>query len=93
MAKKSVKLKDLQAATAASIKAVLGKKFVGRTGVLAGILIDPEQIQSLTTNPTTLAKELAAGVSAASGIKVKPAIQIGKGGILVGYVQPKIMGE
>jgi len=93
MAKKTVKLSDLQTATAASIKAVLGKQFIKRPGVLTGIWISEEQIAQLSSSPTALARQLASRVSVDTGIKVKAATQLTRGGVTVGYIQPKIMKE
>ena len=93
MAAKSVKLKDLQTATARSITALLGKKYIGRPGVLAGFWIGDEDLNNLAVTPTALAKKVASSVKLASGIAVKGATQPVRGGVLVGYIQPKILKE
>ena len=91
MAARSVKLKDLRAATEASVKAVLGGRFVTRPGVLVGLWIDRTSINKLDVSAGTLAKNLAKQVSVISGIKVTPGIRPGKGGVLVGFIPPRIM--
>jgi hypothetical protein len=91
MAVKSIKLTDLRSATEASIKAVLGRKFPGRPGVLVGLWIDKASIKKLDLNPAGVARQMAGRVSVASGIKVKPGIKVAGGGVLVGYIQPKIL--
>ena len=84
-----VKVKDLRAATVASVRAVLGKKFVGG-GVLVGLMIDKTAIDKLDVSATQLAKDLTKQASLASGIKLTPGVKPGKGGILVGFLPPKI---
>ena len=91
--KKSVKLKDLRSATAASLKAVLGKKVVGKVPIICGIVLQEEVLAQLERAPEDLAKGIAKEVSVASGIKVKPGVQVGPGGILVGFIQPKILKD
>ncbi len=93
MPAKSIKLKDLRSATEASIKAVLGKKFVGKPGVLVGLWIDKNAIPKLELKPNDVARELARQVSVSSGIRVTPGIRPGKGGVLVGYIQPRLQGR
>jgi hypothetical protein len=89
--KKSVKLKDLRSATAASLKAVLGKKIAGKVPIICGIVMQEEALAQLDRAPEDLAKGIAKEISLASGIKVKPGVQKGPGGILVGFIQPKIV--
>ena len=90
MASKTIKLKDLRAATAASVNAVLGKTFIRPPGVLAGFLTDEAALNRLGTTASKLAKDVAGQVSRTSGIRVTPAIKAGPGGILVGYIQPRL---
>jgi hypothetical protein len=90
MAVKTVKAKNLRSATEASIKAVLGKGFVPRPGVIAGLWIDKGTLGRLDVGAAALAKDLAKQVSIESGIRVTPSIKPGKGGVLVGYIQPKL---
>lgn len=91
MPPKSVKLKDLRSATEASVAAVLGRKFPGRPGVLVGLWIDRAQLRDLKLAPSKIAGDVARSVSLASGIKVKPGFKTIDGGVLVGYIQPRIM--
>jgi len=91
MATRSVKLADLKSATDASVKAVLGRKFPGRPGILVGLWIDPASIKELRLSPATVAKQVARQVTVASGIKVRPSFKPAGGGVLVGYIQPKIL--
>jgi len=91
MATKSVKLIDLKSATEASVKAVLGRKIPGRPGVLVGFWIDKSSIKDLSLNPSTMAKQVARQVATASGIKVRPGTKPAGGGVLVGYIQPRIL--
>ena len=88
---RTVRLKDLQTATAASIKAILGKP-IKKPGVIAGFILADRTAAALGKTPLALAKEVAAGASKASGIRLKPAVQkLPGGGILCGYIQPRIL--
>jgi hypothetical protein len=51
MASRTVKLKDIRTATEASIRAVLGKRFVSRPGVLVGLWIDKGKSANCHLNP------------------------------------------
>ena len=84
MAARSVKLADVKAATAASVKAVLGKNIVMRRGVLVGLWIDK-------TAMNKLARSVASQVSRSAGIKVTPKIKTVRGGVLVGFIPPDVM--
>lgn len=89
-----VPLKSLAAATTLSVKAALGKEVaIGKPGTLAGFLIRDADLVRLGGDAQALARQVARGVSAASGIKVKPDIAKlpGGGGILVGYILPRVM--
>lgn len=88
---KKVKLTDLRSATAASLKAALGKKIAGKVPIICGIFVEQQEIERLDQSGDALAKEIAQQVSIASGIKVKPGAQKIPGGIIVGFVQPKIL--
>lgn len=90
MAAKTLKTMDLRAATAASIQAVLGKRFPGRPGVLVGLWLDRGVIGKLGIGPAQIAKDISKQVSVTSGIKVTPGTKAGPGGVLVGYIQPRI---
>ena len=90
MATKSIKVTDLRAATEASIKAVLGRQFIRRPGILVGLWIDKTAIAKLGIGPGKIANDIAREVSAAAGIRLIPGVRPGKGGVLVGYIQPKI---
>jgi hypothetical protein len=90
MASRTVKLKDIRSATEASIKAVLGKRFVSRPGVLVGLWIDRTAIGKLGAGANQIAKDVARQVSVTSGIRVVPGIRPVRGGVLVGYIQPKL---
>lgn len=88
---RTVRLKDLNAATAASIKAVTGK-LPKKPGIIAGFFLADAAVARLSQSPAALAKEVAAGASKASGIKLKAVVQkLPGGGILCGYIQPKIL--
>lgn len=90
MASRSVKLKDLKAATEASVRAVLGKKVTGR-GVLVGLWLDKAAINELGVSANALARDVSKQVSAISGIRVTPGIKPGRGGVLVGFIPPKLL--
>jgi len=89
--KKNVKLKDLRSATAASLKAVLGKKVAGKVPIICGIFVDQQEVARLDRAPEELARGIAKEISISSGIKVKPGAQTLPGGIIVGFIQPKIL--
>jgi hypothetical protein len=89
----TLKLQDLRTATAASIRAVLGKGFPKRPGVVAGFWLDEAFIKEAGLKPNAIAKTIARQASAASGVKLTPGIIRGEGGILVGYVQPAIFNS
>ncbi len=77
-----------------TVKAALGKEVaIGKPGTLAGFLIRDADLAKLGGDAQALARQVARGVSAASGIKVKPDIAKlpGGGGILVGYILPRVM--
>jgi len=86
----TLKVQNLAAATAASVRAVLGKGLPRRPGILAGIWLDERAIARLELSPKALATAIAKQASANSGIKLKPGLIPGDGGILVGYQQPSI---
>ena len=52
---------------------------------------DFTKLEALGRDPKDLAADISRQVSITSGIKVKPGISRGKGGVLVGYVQPRIL--
>lgn len=85
-----IKLKDLQSATAASIKAVVGKRFPGKPGVIVGFWLDNAAVKAQGQTANAIAADVARQVGAASGLRVKPAILKRPGGVLVGYLQPRI---
>lgn len=87
---KTLKQTDLRSATLTSVRAVLGKAVPPRPGILAGYWLDDAKLKRLGREPEDLASEIARQVSAKSGIKVTPGIVGGKGGVLVGYVQPRL---
>jgi hypothetical protein len=87
---RTLKVQDLKSATAASVRALVGKALPRLPGVLAGILISEEALAKLKKSPATLASLITKQVSAASGLTLRPGTVRGPGGILVGYVQPNI---
>ncbi len=89
----SVKVQNLAAATAASVRAVLGKGLARRPGVLAGILVDPAAVARLEMSPIALATAITKQTSISSGIKLKPGVIKGPGGILIGYQQAPVFAE
>lgn len=90
MGTKSIRVKDLRAATEASIKAVLGKAPLRRPGILTGIWLDKSSISRLDTSPARLAKDIASSTARLSGIRLTPIVRPVKGGVLVGFIPPKI---
>jgi hypothetical protein len=74
------------------VKAALGKTPVKVPGTLAGFIIRQLELDALGKSPAVLAKEIARGVSASSGIRVTSAVVKipGGGGILVGYRLPAV---
>lgn len=88
---RTVKLKDLQSATAASIAAVTGKP-LKKPGVLAGFILADAVAEKLGKSPLALAKEIAGSTSKATGLPLKAVAQkLPGGGILCGYIQPKVL--
>jgi hypothetical protein len=89
---KRVQLKDLAAATKASVQAAVGKELLQslKPGVLTGLLLDNEQLATLERTPIELAREIAKGVNTASGIRVTPGVQKLPEAVLVGYLVPRI---
>jgi len=87
---KKVKLKNLAAATAASVKAALGRPIAKRPGTLAGFILRDAEFERLGKSPAALAKEVATGVRLSSGIRVTAGIARVPGGILVGYQVPAL---
>ncbi len=89
---KSVKLKNLAAATKASVAAALGRAVPRRPGTLAGFIVRDAELAKLGVSAKTLAGEVAKDVSVTSGIKVvaAPPVRV-PGGILVGYRVPTLM--
>lgn len=90
MATRSVKLRDLRTATEASIKAVLGRKQVFRPGVLVGLWLDKSALNKLDIGPAQIAGNIAKQVTSISGIRVTPGTKLVRGGVLVGYIAPKV---
>jgi hypothetical protein len=89
----TLKVQNLAAATAASVRAVLGRGLPGRPGILAGIWIDKAAIAKLELSPKAVAAAITKQASLNSGIKLKPGLIAGDGGVLVGYVQPEILSR
>jgi hypothetical protein len=87
-----IKRKNLAAATAASVRAALGKPIAKEPGTLAGFIIREPELEALGKSAPQLAKEISRGVTAASGIRVTAATARipGGGGILVGYRVPTL---
>lgn len=82
---------SLAAATNASVKAVLKKAQIGGGGTTVGILLQQATLATRGVEAQDIAKEIAAGVSAATGVRLKPTTSIVDGAILVGYVPPNAM--
>ena len=87
----SLKVADIGTATAASVKAILGRAKPVKPGIIAGIVLDPRSVETLRLAPQALATKIAGRTSKAIGIKLKPAVVRGPGGILVGYIQPRLV--
>ena len=87
---KKLALKDLQAATMASVRAVLGKGFPPKPGVLAGFWLPDRSVDDIERKPEDIAADIAKDVSRLSGVRVRPGVVRGGGGVLVGYIQPRI---
>jgi hypothetical protein len=85
---KRAKTVNLAALTAASVKAVVGRRKLPRPGILVGLLVDRDLVDALGTRPDALARGIARGVSAAAGLKLRPGVVRKPGGILVGYYPP-----
>ena len=69
---------------------MLGKKFVTGRGVLIGLWLDKAAIGKLGVSANALARDVSKQVSALSGIRVTPGVKPGRGGVLVGFLPPKL---
>lgn len=89
---KTVQLKDLAAATRSSVQAAVGKDLLQsiKPGLLTGLVLNHEQLATLARTPIDLAKEIARGVHAATGLQVTPGIQKTDDAVLVGYLVPRV---
>jgi hypothetical protein len=77
---------ELRAATLASVKAALGK--VPGGGIINGFVLSDVALQRLGVSANALAKDIAANTSAATGLRLEPAVIKRPGTILVGYLPP-----
>lgn len=84
---------DLAKIAAASVTARLGKQPSSGPGILTGMIVRPDAIAALGKTPATLAAEIAKDVSTKTGLKLTPKFVAGDGGILVGFLPPKIFDE
>ena len=91
MGTRSIKVKDLRVATEASIRAALAKTPIKRPGILTGFLLDKASIARLDVSPGRLAKDIASSTGKLSGLRLRPVARRVPGGILVGFMPPKIM--
>lgn len=90
---KKLKLKNLAAATKSSVQAALGKQATRALrpgGITAGILLKDTEIAGLTATPAEIAKTIAKQVRTESGISVTSQVTKIPGGVLVGYLLPRI---
>lgn len=85
---RALKVTSLAAATTASVKAVLKKAQIGGGGTTVGILLEQASLASRGVDARDIAKEITAGVSAATGVKLKPTSSVVGGTILVGFAPP-----
>jgi len=60
---------------------------------LTGLVLTEEQLATLQRTAITLAREIARGVSTASGVTVTPGVQKAPGAVLVGYLVPRSSGR
>jgi hypothetical protein len=89
---RSVKTMSLAAATNASVKAALRKASITLPkggGTTVGFVLESATLEARNVNPLDLAKEIASGVSAATGVRVKPTFAQVNGGIIMGFVPPQ----
>lgn len=94
---KRVQIKDLAAVTKSSVQAAVGKTLLQKTllqdakpGILTGLLLNEKQLAALDRTPIEIAKEIAKGVGATSGVRVTPGVQKLPDAVFVGYLVPKI---
>ncbi|MCC7539348.1 MAG: hypothetical protein IT379_24200 [Deltaproteobacteria bacterium] len=90
---KTIARKDLQAATTAAVRAVLGKGFPPKPGVVAGFWLPDKVLDGIDRKPEAIAADVARNVQGLSGVRVRPEVVRAGGGILVGYIQPRIRPE
>lgn len=91
--KNTVDVAELAAATTASVRAALAKAQVKpprRVGTMVGGVVDSKSLG--TKDPTAIAKEVAKGVSASTGIKTKARVMRTDAGIWIGYIIDIITG-
>lgn len=88
---KSVKLRDLAAATQSSVEAAVGKELLQQVkpGLLTGLVLNDQQLAALDRTPIELAREIARNVNATTGIQVTPGVQRAPDAVLVGYLVPR----
>ncbi len=81
---------DLAKITSASVAARLGKKLPAGGGILAGILVEPNDLERLGVSAAALARGIAADVAADTGLKIVPKTIKVPGGILAGFMPPRV---
>lgn len=88
---KRLQLKDLATATKASVQAAVGKELLQsiKPGLLTGLVLNDQQLAALGRTPKEIAKEIAKGVSANTGLRLTPGVQQAPDAVLVGYLVPR----
>jgi hypothetical protein len=90
MAPRTVKLADLRTATEAAVRIAVGRKLPGAPGVLVGFWVDRATLKELKRTPAQIARSVGNQVYIATGIRVRPGVRPGGGGVTVGYIVPKV---
>jgi hypothetical protein len=81
---------DLAKIISASVTARLGKRLAPGGGILAGILVKPGDLERSGVSATSLAKSIARDVAEVTGLKIVPKTIKVPGGILAGFIPPKV---
>jgi hypothetical protein len=88
---RAIRATSLAAATTASVKAVLKKAQLAGGGTTIGILLEQASMAARGVDADQIAKDITAGVAAATGVKLKPTSTVAGGSILVGFAPPNTL--
>ncbi len=81
---------DLAKITSASVAARLGRSLPAGGGILAGILVKPTDLERLGMSAAALARDIAGDVANETGLKIVAKTMKVPGGIIAGFLPPKV---